>query len=532
MRRLSLLALLPLLVLPAGAGATATAPGRITQLQVTAASFDSTLKHNIDNLTVTVNGQSAAASFLDYYNATGGLQRWGYPTSEVLQEEAGNLAQYYQRGVVDWHWRPDMGAYILERRLGWDYFGGDRSGGNDQGVEAGSLNPNGGEALGPWGHTVSDFAVDGTDTGFRKFFDRMGGVRSFGFPKSEARADTNADGTLHIPAATPGFIRQYFQAAVFEYHPGSADPVELRLLGDDLRDRDYPDEAWKSMLSFQPASPVAAGQFVGLESTVGTPVSAVAFQVNMPSSVQQGHAFQLEVLAPAGDTVSASLDGSPLHIFQDGAAWMAYVGFDPLAAAAAHTVSVSDGTDSVSGTFAVTPVKWPVETMITTPQQNAVSAGTNVADENNFLRPIFLSYTPKQLWSGPFSYPVTAPLTDGFGVFRSYNGGPANTYHEGRDLGANEGTPIHAPAAGRVVLARPLTVRGGAVLVDHGLGVFTGSYHQSKIAVQEGQLLSKGDLIGYVGDTGFANGPHLHWEMRIGNVYVDPDQWTRTAMGV
>src|SRR5437660_1518249 len=81
--------------------------------------------------------------------------RWGYPTSEVFQEEPGNLVQYFQRGVVDWHWRPDLGAYVIDRRLTWDYFGGDRAGdGSDQGTEAGTSNPNAGDQAGPWGHTV------------------------------------------------------------------------------------------------------------------------------------------------------------------------------------------------------------------------------------------------------------------------------------------------------------------------------------------------------------------------------------------
>ncbi len=176
-------------------------------------------------------------------------------------------------------------------------------------------------------------------------------------------------------------------------------------------------------------------------------------------------------------------------------------------------------------------VPWPIETFITTPQQNAVTAGTNVADENALLRPYFLAYTPRQLWSGRFSYPLEAPLTDGFGTLRSYNGGPARTYHEGRDLGAFGGTPIYASAAGEVLVARPLTVRGGAVIVDHGLGVVTGYYHQSRIVVREGQAVNKGDLLGYVGDTGFANGAHLHWELRIAGVPVDPDEWTKADFG-
>ncbi|GEM_PF-351860 len=530
-------AVLPLiasLLVPAAARASLPGPGLITAVQVTAASFDNNLKHNVANLSVTIGDQTGTANFLDYYNSTGGLARWGYPTSEVFQEESGNLVQYFQRGVIDWHWRPDLKAYVIDRRLAWDYFGGDRAGsGSDQGTEPGTSNPNAGDPSGPWGHVVSDVAVNGQYVGFKAFFEKLGGVQSFGFPKTEVRVDTNAAGTLHISAATPGFIRQYFQSAVMEYHPETpGTPVQLRLLGDDLRDKNYPNNSWQSITAFQASKPVTGGQFINLYSVVGESVSAGAFQVSLPSSVQQGHVFELKVTATPGANVTATLDGKPVQLFAQGSTWLAYVGFDPQAPAAAHTINASDGQNSASRTFNVTAVQWPVETIITNEQQNQVSSGNNVADENNFLRPYFLNYTPKQLWSGKFIYPVQAPLTDGFGVFRSYNGGPATTYHEGRDLGAWTGTPIYAAASGKVVIARPLTVRGNAVIIDHGLGVFTGYYHQSKLAVQEGQMVNKGDLIGYVGDTGFANGPHLHWELRVGNRFVDPDEWTKTTFGV
>jgi len=90
--------------------------------------------------------------------------------------------------------------------------------------------------------------------------------------------------------------------------------------------------------------------------------------------------------------------------------------------------------------------------------------------------------------------------------------------------------PIYAPDAGRVVLAEELVVRGNAVLIDHGTGVFSGYWHQSDLAVEDGQTVQPGDLIGYVGDTGLVTGDHLHWEMRIGGIAVDPIQWTETAI--
>jgi hypothetical protein len=229
------------------------------------------LAHNIPRLSATVNGQLLTADFMDHYTRTGGVTRWGLPTSEVLVIEEDTLTQYYQRGVVDFHRRADLGGiWVIERRLAWDYFGGGRDGSDDLGVEPGTRNNFAGTQLGPWGHKVSDFAVDGTSIGFARFFDDLGGVESFGFPKTEARADNNRPDTLHIPGKTTGFIRQYFQAAVMEFHPGDpGDPIKLGLLGDDLRNRQFPNAAYANIPAFQAAEEFVEGSFY-VPPAVGT----------------------------------------------------------------------------------------------------------------------------------------------------------------------------------------------------------------------------------------------------------------------
>ena len=80
---------------------------------------------------------------------------------------------------------------------------------------------------------------------------------------------------------------------------------------------------------------------------------------------------------------------------------------------------------------------------------------------------------------------------------------------------------------GTVVLAEPLQVRGQVIILDHGWGVFTGFWHLSQIDVQVGQVVSRGEIIGLVGNTGLSTGAHLHWEMQVAGVPVDPLQWTR-----
>jgi murein DD-endopeptidase MepM/ murein hydrolase activator NlpD len=86
---------------------------------------------------------------------------------------------------------------------------------------------------------------------------------------------------------------------------------------------------------------------------------------------------------------------------------------------------------------------------------------------------------------------------------------------------------VYAPADGIVALAEPLTVRGNAIFIDHGWGVYSGLYHLSKIEVKVGQFVKQGQIIARVGNTGLSTGPHLHWDVRVRGLNVDPLQWTR-----
>ena len=135
-----------------------------------------------------------------------------------------------------------------------------------------------------------------------------------------------------------------------------------------------------------------------------------------------------------------------------------------------------------------------------------------------------------QVWRGRFLRPVADEYRTSapYGQRRSYNSGPVSGFHAGQDFAAPEGTPVLAPAAGTVVLAEPLMVRGNAVLIDHGGGVFTGYWHLVDIAVSAGQPVQPGDLLGGVGTTGLSTGNHLHWELRLNGFAVDPMQWLAT----
>jgi murein DD-endopeptidase MepM/ murein hydrolase activator NlpD len=148
-----------------------------------------------------------------------------------------------------------------------------------------------------------------------------------------------------------------------------------------------------------------------------------------------------------------------------------------------------------------------------------------VAAESERIGLVLNLLTPVRRWNGPFRQPVEASISSYFGTRRSYNGGPYNSYHAGVDFNAGRGTIVHAPATGTVVLAEPLTVRGNAVVLDHGWGVLTGYWHLSTIDVVVGQEVHTGDGIATVGSTGLSTGAHLHWEVWVGGISVDGRQW-------
>ena len=242
--------------------------------QVSAVAYFPELEHNVADVAgAFADGVPYRAGFLQQFERTGGVERWGYPTSAIFEETPGALTQYYQRGVVDWRPPPGGGAHQFLRRLAWDYVGGGLGGSDDQGVEPDLTNPNAGEALGPWGHKVANLSVEGERTGFADFFHRLGGVESFGFPKTDARRDDHPQAVLHDPnRPVDDRIRQYFQAAVLEYHPESpGSPVKLRLLGDTVRNSRYPYAGWRQYLAFAPEAPLAPGDSLelGLESRRG-----------------------------------------------------------------------------------------------------------------------------------------------------------------------------------------------------------------------------------------------------------------------
>lgn len=148
-----------------------------------------------------------------------------------------------------------------------------------------------------------------------------------------------------------------------------------------------------------------------------------------------------------------------------------------------------------------------------------------VSQELERVSAVMSGYTETRYFDGLMNLPATGAVTSQYGTRRSYNGSPLDTFHGGTDFGGAVGAIISAPATGRVVLADSLNVRGNVVILDHGWGVYTGYWHQNELFVQEGQLVERGEPLGTLGSTGLVTGAHLHWEMWVGGVQVNPMQW-------
>jgi murein DD-endopeptidase MepM/ murein hydrolase activator NlpD len=149
------------------------------------------------------------------------------------------------------------------------------------------------------------------------------------------------------------------------------------------------------------------------------------------------------------------------------------------------------------------------------------SETARIAAEGARLDALWKVETPRRLWEGPFVRPVAEPTNSAFGS-RSVFNGQMRTPHSGADFLSPAGTPVHAPAGGKVVVAAPLYYSGNTVVIDHGLGVYSLFAHFSAITVHEGDVVTVGDVLGRVGATGRVTGPHLHWAVRVGGARVDP----------
>jgi murein DD-endopeptidase MepM/ murein hydrolase activator NlpD len=246
----------------------------------------------------------------------------------------------------------------------------------------------------------------------------------------------------------------------------------------------------------------------------------------------QGRASSIVLNTPSAEA-KASLDGMEINFYDRGNYSVAIFGPHSMKAPGLYPfhleynaitserVSIDQLIILESGYYVEDPMLYVDPETLDTPQTKA---------EEEQITQIVSQKTNEKYWNGLFRVPVDEPvcIKSWFGNRRAYNGGTYDRFHAGVDYGVCANLNIYAPADGVVVFAGPLTVRGNATIIDHGLGVFSGFWHQSKQFVEVGQTVKAGDLIGEIGTTGRSTGPHLHWEVITNGIQVEPLDWLDT----
>lgn len=247
----------------------------------------------------------------------------------------------------------------------------------------------------------------------------------------------------------------------------------------------------------------------------------------------QGKTAVMTLQSQGSPDVLGSFMGKPLSFFpQEEATWIALQGIHALTEEGLYPLSLTlDLPNGSSWSFSqrvpVVSGDYPFDPDLLV---DPATIDPQVTEpENEQWQALADPVTGEKLWQGQFTNPVDLVFADcwtsTYGNRRSYNGSGYLYFHTGLDFCGAVGNSIFAPAAGEVVFAGPMTVRGNATMINHGWGVYTAYMHQSEILVQVGERVEAGQMIGKVGGTGRVSGPHLHWEVWVGGMQVDPADW-------
>jgi murein DD-endopeptidase MepM/ murein hydrolase activator NlpD len=272
-------------------------------------------------------------------------------------------------------------------------------------------------------------------------------------------------------------------------------------------------------------------------NATGLPSAFSAVSVE-PLPMIQGGTEVIRAQVTEGVTLSGSLVDMPLHFFPANNGQVALQGVDALMEPGVYPLSTEatlpDGSkQSFEQMVLVTSGNYLSEDILLNDPSTIDPAVTKPEFQN--ITAITAPATPTRFWDGIFTAPAVYPdcFTSRYGTRRTYKVLNSETeipgFHSGLDFCGGEGLQIFAPAAGKVVFAAPLTVRGNATIIDHGWGVYSGFWHQSQLLVNVGDMVEPGQVIGLVGGTGRATGPHLHWEVWVNGIQVNPIAWLNQA---
>lgn len=223
-----------------------------------------------------------------------------------------------------------------------------------------------------------------------------------------------------------------------------------------------------------------------------------------------------------GRTVAATLDGKALSLDGQGRFLAA---FDRDAGSSATLTARLAGGREIRSPLTIAPRAWQIE-RVNVARAPGGATEAFMARRRPELARIAAARAldhPVEGWRQNFIWPVRGRISGRFGSQRIYRGEPA-AYHSGLDIAPGAGAAYVAPADGVVVLAAtsPFSLEGNLLIIDHGGGLNSAFLHSQSLAVREGQTVKQGQLLGYVGATGRATGPHLHWSLEWQGSRLDP----------
>ncbi|MDJ0737158.1 MAG: M23 family metallopeptidase [Nostocaceae cyanobacterium] len=275
---------------------------------------------------------------------------------------------------------------------------------------------------------------------------------------------------------------------------------------------------------------VLMGMFATLLIVLANPVEAAEVAI-IPPNPKLGDTISVLVTPdnPAnGKNLTVTSGGKNYRLFPITAnQYRAFIPTTPLDKPGRKVIRVQGGNRTRNLAVWVKNRRFPVQ-RITLPPGKAGTRATK--HELQKVREFKALVTPQKYWNGSFVQPNRGRISAIYGVRRYYNGKFAkNYYHRGVDYAGASGSPVVAPAAGRVALVGKVSegfrVHGNVVGIDHGQGVASIFMHLSRTNVTEGDLVKPGQLIGAVGSTGASTGPHLHWGLYVNGKAVDPVSW-------